>query len=69
MKNSIEPDDIIEKHIEWKFDDILSAPNPDDEATHIFPVSDFFEIQNGYLSKFSVAKRNFFYILGYNLFG
>jgi hypothetical protein len=69
LKNSIEPDNIIEKYTMWKLDGILSASNPDDEASHIFSVSDFFEIQNGYLSKFSFNDRNFFYILGYNLFG
>ena len=69
LQNSIEPDNIIEKHTMWKLDGILSASNPDDEASNIFSVSDFFEIQNGYLSKFSFDNRNFFYILGYNLFG
>ena len=69
LQNSIEPDNIIEKHTMWKLDDILSASNPDDEASYIFSVSDFFEIQNGYLTKFSFQDRNFFYILGYNLFG
>jgi len=69
LQNSIEPDNIIEKHTMWKLADMLSASNPDDEATNIFSVSDFFEIQNGYLTKFSYDDRNFFYILGYNLFG
>jgi hypothetical protein len=69
LQNSIEPNNIIEKHTMWKLDDILSTSNPDDEASYIFSVSDFFEIQNGYLTKFSFQDRNFFYILGYNLFG
>jgi len=53
----------------WKFDEFFSASDPQDVFSSIFNVSDFFEIQNGYLSKFSVGERNFFYILGYNLFG
>jgi len=53
----------------WKFDEFFSASDPQDVFSSIFNVSDFFEIQNGYLSKFSVGERNFFYILGYNLSG
>ena len=65
----MEPNNIIEKHNLWKLDDILAASDPADAASHIFPISDFFDIQNGYLCKFGVEERNFFYILGYNLFG
>jgi hypothetical protein len=69
LENSIEPDKIIEKHTFCQLDDILAATDPANAASHTFSISDFFEIQNGYLFKFSVEDRNFFYILGYNLFG